>query len=165
MSQIYVNVTKQTRLAQHCVAAASQLLTPQQTGALKNAGMQNIFAALRAPVHVNFQFKDYIAKLIGVDPGMLQEISSNPEAQCPDLLAVEELYNSFKRWEQQPGVCSIMAVCIASAACKAGTSWPLGHVLLLPNGAEVHACYVGADKPKLLFLMDCKQCNYPLVTW
>ena len=35
-----VNVTKQTRFAQHCVAAASQLLTPQQTGALKNAGMQ-----------------------------------------------------------------------------------------------------------------------------
>ena len=173
ISQIYpskvllpkkVNVTKQTRFAQHCVAAASQLLTPQQTGALKNAGMQNIFAALRAPVHVNFQFKDYIAKLIGVDPGKLQEISSNPEAQCPDLLAVEELYNSFKRWEQQPGVCSIMAVCIASAACKAGTSWPFGHVLLLPNGADVHACYVGADKPKLLFLMDCKQCNYPLVT-
>ena len=159
-----VKVTKQMRFAQHCVAAASRMLTPQQTGALKNAGMQNIFAALRAPVHVNFQFKDYIAKLIGVDPGKLQEISSNPEAQCPDLLAVEELYNSFIRWEQQPGVCSIMAVCIASAACKAGTSWPLGHVLLLPNGAEVHACYVGADKPKLLFLMDCKQCNYPLVT-
>ena len=43
-------------------------------------------------------------------------------------------------------------------------SWPFGHVLLLPNGADVHACYVGADKPKLLFLMDCKQCNYPLVT-
>ena len=103
-------------------------------------------------------------KLIGVDPGKLQEISSNPEAQCPDLLAVEELYNSFKRWEQQPGFCSIMAVCIASAACKAGTSWLIGHVLLLPNGAEVHACYVGADKPKLLFLMDCKQCNYPFVT-
>ena len=57
-----------------------------------------------------------------------------------------------------------MAVCIASAACKAGTSWPLGHVLLLPNGAEVHACYVGADKPKLLFLIDCKLCNYLLVT-
>ena len=159
-----VKVTKQMRFAQHCVAAASQLLTPQQTGALKNAGMQSIFAALRAPVNVNFQFKDYITKLIGVDPGKLQEISSNPESQCPDLLAVEELHNSFKRWEQQPGVCSIMAVCIAAAACKAGTSWPLGHVLLLPNGAEVHACYVGADKPKLLFLVDCKQCDYPLVT-
>ena len=115
-------------------------------------------------MNVNFQFKDYITKLIGVDPGKLQEISSTPEAQCPDLLAVEELYNSFKRWEQQPGVCSIMTVCIAAAACKAGTSWPLGHVLLLPNGAEVHACYVGADKPKLLFLVDCKQCDYRLVT-
>ena len=152
------------RFAQHCVAAASQLLTLQQTGALKNAGMQSIFAALRAPVNVNFQFNDYITKLIGVDPGNLQEISSNPEAQCSDLLAVEELYNSFKRWKQQRGVCSIMAVCIAAAACKAGTSWPLGHILLLPNEAEVHACYVGADKPKLLFLVDCKQCDYPLVT-
>ena len=57
-----------------------------------------------------------------------------------------------------------MAVCIAAAACKAGTSWPLGHLLLLPNGAEVHACHVGAEKPKLLFLVDCKQCEYPLVT-
>ena len=159
-----VKVTKEMRFAQHCVAAASQLLTPQQTSALKNAGMQSIFAALRAPVNVNFQFKDYITKLIGVDPGKLQKMSSNPESQCPDLLVVEELRNSFKRWEQQPGVCSIMAVCIAAAACKAGTSWPLGHVLLLPNGAEVHACHVGAEKPKLLFLVDCKQCEYPLVT-
>ena len=152
------------RFAQHCVAAASQLLTPQQTSALKNAGMQRIFAALRAPVHVNFQFKDYITKLLGADPGRLQKMSSNPEAQCPDLPVVEELHNSFKLWEQQPGVCSLMAVCIAAAACKAGTSWPLGHLLLLPNGAEVHACHVGAEKPKLLFLVDCKQCEYPLVT-
>ena len=88
-------------------------------------------------------------------------MSSNPEAQCPDLPVVEELHNSFKLWEQQPGVCSLMAVCIAAAACKAGTSWPLGHLLLLPNGAEVHACHVGAEKPKLLFLVDCKQCEYP----
>ena len=57
-----------------------------------------------------------------------------------------------------------MAVCIAAAACKAGTSWPLGHLLLLPDGEEVYACHVGAEKPKLLFLMDCKQCQYPLVT-
>ena len=159
-----VKVTKEMRIAQHCVAAASQLLTPQQTSALKTAGMQRIFAALRAPVNVNFQFKDYITKLIGFDPGKLPKMSSNPESQCPDLLVVEELHNSFKRWEQQPGVCSIMEVCIAAAACKAGTSWPLGHVLLLPNGAEVHACHVGAEKPKLLFLVDCKQCEYPLVT-
>ena len=105
-----------------------------------------------------------ITKLIGFDPGKLQKMSSNPESQCPDLLVVEELHNSFKRWEQQPGVCSIMEVCIAAAACKAGTSWPLGHVFLLSNGAEVHACHVGAEKPKLLFLVDCKQCEYPLVT-
>ena len=159
-----VRVTKDMRFTQHCIAAASQLLTPQQTSALKYAGMQRIFAALRAPVHVNFQFKDYIAKLLGADPGKLQKMSSNPEAQCPDLTVVEELHNSFKRWEQQPGVCSLMAVCIAAAACKVGTSWPLGHLLLLPNGEEVYACHVGAETPKLLFLVDCKQCQYPLVT-
>ena len=67
---------------------------------------------------MNFQFKDYITKQLGADPGKLQKVSSNPEAQCPDLAAVEELHNSFKRWEQQPGVCSLMAVCIAAAACK-----------------------------------------------
>jgi len=159
-----VKVTKEMRFAQQCVAAASQLLTPQQTRALKNAGMQRIFAALRAPVHINFQFKDYVTKLLGADPGKLQKMSSNPEAQCPDLTVVEELYNSFKRWEQQPGVCSLMAVCMAATACKAGTSWPLGHLLLLPNGEEVYACHVGSEKPKLLFLVDCKQCQYPLVT-
>ena len=74
--------------------------------------MQRIFAALRAPVHVNFQFKDYTTKLLGADPGKLQKMSSNPEAQCPDLPVVEELHNSFKLWEQQPGVCSLMAICI-----------------------------------------------------
>ena len=159
-----VKVTKEVRFAQQCVAAASQLLTPQQTRALKNAGMQRIFAALRAPVHVNFQFNDYITKLLGADPGKLQKMSINLEAQCPDITVVEELHNSFKRWEQQPGVCSLMAVCIAAAACKAGTSWPLGHLLLLPNGEEVYACQVGAEKPKLLFLVDCKHCQCPQVT-
>ena len=34
-----VKVTKDTRFTQHCIAAASQLLTPQQTSALKDAGM------------------------------------------------------------------------------------------------------------------------------
>ena len=160
-----VRVTKDMRFMQHCVAAAAaQLLTPQQTSALKEVGMQRIFAALRAPVHVNFQFKDYIAKLLGADPGKLQKLSSNLEAQCPDLTVVEELHNSFKQWEEQPGVCSLMAVCIAAAACKEGTSWPLGHLLLLPNGEEVYACHVGAETPKLLFLVDCKQLHYPLVT-
>ena len=67
-----VKVTKEMRFAQQCVAAASQLLTPQQTRTLKNAGMQRIFAALRAPVHINFQFKDYVTKLLGADPGKLQ---------------------------------------------------------------------------------------------
>ena len=71
------------RFAQHCVAAASQLLTPQQTSALKNAGMQRIFAALRAPVHVNFQFKDYITKLLGADPGRFRShFGSSPLAQA-----------------------------------------------------------------------------------
>ena len=72
-----VRVTKDMRFTQHCIAAAAQLLTPQQTSALKEVGMQQIFAALRAPVHVNFQFKDYIAKLLGADPGKLQKLSSN----------------------------------------------------------------------------------------
>ena len=159
-----VRVTKEMRFAQHCIAAAAQLLTPQQALALKEVGMQRVFAALRAPVHVNFQFKDYVSKLLGADPGKLQQLSSSRETQCPDLTVVEELQSSFKQWEEQPGVCSLMAVCLAAAACKAGTSWPLGHVLLLPNGEEVYACHVGAEAPKLLFLVDCKQIQYPLVT-
>ena len=159
-----VKVTKDMRFTQLCVAAAAQLLTPQQTSALKEVGMQRIFAALRAPVHVNFQFEDYITKLLGASPGKLQQMSSCRNAQCPDLAVVQELHQSFQQWEKQPGVCSLIAVCIAAAACKAGTSWPVGHVLLLPKGEEVYACYVGADTPKLLFLVDCKQIAYPLVT-
>lgn len=148
-----VKVTKDMRFTQLCVAAAAQLLTPQQTSALKEVGMQRIFAALRAPVHVNFQFEDYITKLLGASPGKLQQMSSCRNAQCPDLAVVQELHQSFQQWEKQPGVCSLIAVCIAAAACKAGTSWPVGHVLLLPKGEEVYACYVGADTPKLLFLL------------
>ena len=72
--------------------------------------------------------------------------------------------NPFNNGRSSLGVCSLIAVCIAAAACKAGTSWPVGHVLLLPKGEEVYACYVGADTPKLLFLVDCKQIAYPLVT-
>ena len=96
-----VKITKEMRFAQHCVAAASQLLTPQPTSALKNAGMQRIFAA---PVHANFQLRTTIQPSC-LGPGKLQKMSSNPEAQCPDLPVVEELHNSFKRWEQQPRVC------------------------------------------------------------
>ena len=78
-----VKVTKEVRFAQHCVAAASQLLTPQQSSALKNAGMQSIFAALRAPVHVNFQFQDCITKLIAADPSKL--------TRCPATLKLNAL--------------------------------------------------------------------------
>ena len=159
-----VRVTKEMRFVHHCVDAAAQLFTPRQTLALKEVGMERVFAAVRAPVHINFQFKEYVAKLLGADPGKLQQLSSSREAQCPDLAVIEELHIAFKRWEKQPGVCSLMAVCLAASACKAGTSWPLGNLLLLPNGEEVYACYVGAETPKLLFLVDCKQMQYPLVT-
>ena len=159
-----VKVTKDMRFAHHCIAAAAQLLTPRQTLALKEVGMERVFAAVRAPVHINFQFKEYVAKLLGADPDKLQQFSSSREAQCPDLAVIEELHSAFKRWEKQPGACSLMAVCLAASACKAGTSWPLGHLLLLPNGEDVYACYVGAQTPRLLFLVDCKQVQYPLVT-
>ena len=159
-----VKVTKDMRFAHHCIAAAAQLLTPRQTLALKEVGMERVFAAVRAPVHINFQFKEYVAKLLGADPNKLQQFSSSREAQCPDLAVIEELHSAFKRWEKQPGACNLMAVCLAASACKAGTSWPLGHLLLLPNGEDVYACYVGAQTPRLLFLVDCKQVQYPLVT-
>ena len=159
-----VRVTREARFVQHCIAAAAQLLTPQQTLALKEVGMERISAALRAPVHINFQFEDYVAKLLGAEPGKLQQLASNGESQCPDLAVVETLHKAFQQWEQQRGVCSLMSVLLAASACKTGTSWPLGHMLLLPCGQEVYACYVGPEMPKLLFLVDCKQIHYPLVT-
>ena len=44
-----VNVTKQMRFAQHCVAAASQMLTPQQTGALKKRWNAKYLCGLTCP--------------------------------------------------------------------------------------------------------------------
>ena len=57
-----------------------------------------------------------------------------------------------------------MSVCLAATQCKDRSSWQLGHVLLLPLGEEVHACYIGADNPQLLFLVDCRQVKCPQIT-
>ena len=59
-------------------------------------------------------------------------MSSNLEAQSSDLLVVEELHNSFKLWKQQPGVCSLMVICIVFV-------FPCGCVFVV-----VWLCFCGA---------------------
>ena len=76
-----------------------------ETSALKKCWNATYFRCLTCPSAYELSVQGDITKLLGADPGKLQKMSCNPEAQCPDTTVVEELHNSFKRWEQQPGVC------------------------------------------------------------
>ena len=129
-----VKVTKEMRFVQHCVAAASQLLTPQQTSALKDAEMQRIFAGLRAPVHLNFPSSMPRSHCCRRVAQFLQTVGATTRSLYP--------YGSVQGWY-------IMATWTFALASR----W---------RGSLCLPCW--CRETEITFLVDCKQCQYPLVT-
>ena len=54
-----------------------------------------------------------------------------------------------------------MATLIAGVNLKKGSSWPVGHVLLLPGQGAPQICYIGDEAPKLLFLVNAARPQAP----
>ena len=54
-----------------------------------------------------------------------------------------------------------MAVLIAGSNLKKESSWPLGHVVLLPGQDAPQLCYIGEDTPKMLLLVNAARPQAP----
>ena len=156
-----VRVTKAERRVQQCIDAALHKLEESQCLALKEKGLGRLFDGLRAPRFISFQFADYAASVIGEDPSRLRQFAGRFPQQCPSLPTIEVLQRAFTLWEHQPTLCAITATLIAGSSLKKGSSWPLGHVVLLPGQDAPQLCYIGDETPKLLLLVNAARPQAP----
>ena len=156
-----VRVTKAERRVQQCIDAALHKLEENQCVALKEKGLGRLFDGLRAPRYISFHFVDYAESVIGEDLSRLRQFACRFPQQCPSLQAIEELKRAFTLWERQPTLCTTMAVLIAGSNLKKESSWPLGHVVLLPGQDAPQLCYIGEDTPKMLLLVNAARPQAP----
>ena len=156
-----VRVTKAERRVQQCIDAALHKLEENQCVALKEKGLGRLFDGLRAPRFISFHFADYAESVIGEDLSRLRQFACRFPQQSPSLQAIEELKRAFTLWERQPTLCTTMAVLIAGANLKKESSWPLGHVVLLPGQNAPQLCYIGEDTPKMLLLVNAARPQAP----
>ena len=156
-----VRVTKAERRVQQCIDAALHKLEENQCVALKEKGLGRLFDGLRAPRFISFHFVDYAESVIGEDLSRLRQFACRFPQQCPSLQAIEELKRAFTLWERQPTLCTTMAVLIAGSNLKKESSWPLGHVVLLPGQDAPQLCYIGEDTPKMLLLVNAARPQAP----
>ena len=156
-----VRVTKTERRIQQCIDAALHKLEESQCLALRAKGLERLFDGLRAPCFIPFQFADYAASVVGEDPSRLRQFASRFPQQCPSLPLIEALRCAFALWEHQPTLCAVMATSIAGVNLKKGSSWPIGHVVLLPGQGAPQLCYIGDEAPKLLLLVNAARPQAP----
>ena len=158
-----VRVTKAEKHIQQCIDAALHKLEEHQCLALRTCGLERIFDGLRATCFVPFQFQDYSTCLIGEDPARLRQFAIRFPMQCPSLQQVEALRTAFQIWNAHPTLCTLMSVLITGSGLKKGSTWPIGHVLLLPGRAANSVCYLGDAAPKLLLLVNAARPQAPEV--
>ena len=158
-----VRVTKTERHLQHCIDAALHKLEEHQCLALRTVGLERIFDGLRATCFIPFQFEEYAASITGEDPTKLRQFAIRFPLQCPSLRLTEVLRATFRSWEAHSSLCTLMSALLAGSCLKKDSSWPLGHVLLLPGQGLNNVCYIGADMPKLLILVNAARPQAPEV--
>ena len=156
-----IRVTKAERRVQQSIDAALHKLEEKQCVALKEKGLGRLFDGLRAPRFISFHFADYAESVIGEDLSRLRQFACRFPQQSPSLQAIEELKRAFTLWERQPTLCTTMAVLIAGVNLKKESSWPLGHVVLLPGQDASQLCYIGEDTPKMLLLVNAARPQAP----
>ena len=110
-----------------------------------------------------FQFQDYSTCVIGEDPARLRQFAVRFSLQCPSLQQVEALRTAFQIWNAHPTLCTLMYVLIIGSGLKKSSSWPIGHILLLPVRATNSVCYLGDAAPKLLLLVNAARPQAPEV--
>ncbi len=57
--------------------------------------------------------------------------------------------------------CTLMSVLVAGTHLKQDSVWPTGHVLLMPGQDTNQVCYIGAEAPKLLLLVNAARPQAP----
>ena len=153
-----VRVTKAEKHIQQCIDAALHKLEEHQCLALRMCGLERIFDGLRATCFAPFQFQDYSTCVIGEDPARVRHFAIRFPLQCPSLQQVEALRTAFQVWN---ALCTLMSVLITGRGLKKDSSWPIGHVLLLPGRATSSVCYLGDAAPKLLLLVNAARPQAP----
>ena len=83
--------------------------------------------------------------------------------QCHRLQLIEMLRTAFCEWEAHPCLCTLVSILLAGIACKEDSSWPLGHVLLLPGSGPKSVGYIGTAAPKFLLLVNAARPQAPEV--
>ena len=156
-----VRVTKAEKHIQHCIDAALHKLEEYQCEALRKSGLERVFDGLRATCFVPCQLTDYSACLIGEDLGRLRQFAARFPQQCPSIQCVEDLRAAFQIWTAHPSLCTLIGVLIAGSRLKKDSSWPVGHVVLLPGKAANSVCYLGDATPKLLLLVNAARPQAP----
>ena len=156
-----VELTKSDQRKQFCVEAAAQSLEPDVCRALKIAGQEELFDALRAPVSVGFWFESLMEALWGMHPNCFTRLGTSAQAPC--LMLLSKVQKALCNYEQCRSGAAVIAVLLSITELKSKSFWPVGFITIFGHLRAPFVAYVGDPKPKLTFLVKCLNLNQPEV--
>ena len=73
---------------------------------------------------------------------------------------LQRLQEAFVEWDRDPAMCSLLVLLLNATTLKDGSSWAVGHLVLIRKDCEPYLFYIGSPHPKLLLLIDCSQISH-----
>ena len=156
-----VKLTKRDQRKQFCIEAAAQSLEPEVCRALKIAGQEDLFDALRAPVSVGFCFESLIEALWGMHPSCFTRLRTSAQAPC--LMPLSKVQKALFNHEQCRSGAAVVAVLLSITELKSKSFWPVGFITIFGHLSTPFVAYIGDPKPKLTFLVKCLNPSQPEV--
>ena len=156
-----LELTKVDQRKQFCVEAAAQSLEPDVCKALKIAGQEQLFDALRAPVSVGFWFESLIEALWGMHPNCFTRFGTSAQAPC--LMLLSKVQKALCNYEQCRSGAAVIAVLLSITELKSKSFWPVGFMTIFGHPSAPFVAYVGDSKPRLTFLVKCLNLHQPEV--
>ena len=156
-----VELTKRDQRKQFCVEAAAQSLEPEVCRALKIAGQEDLFDALRAPVSVGFWFESLMEALWGMHPNCFTRLGTSAQAPC--LMLLSKVQKALCNYEHCRSGAAVIAVLLSITELKSKSFWPVGFITIFGHLSTPFVAYVGDPKPKLTFLVKCLNLSQPEV--
>ena len=92
--------------ASSSVEAAAQSLEPDVCRALKIAGQEELFDALRAPVSVGFWFESLMEALWGMHSNCFTRLGTSAQAPC--LMLLSKVQKALCNYEQCRSVAQVL---------------------------------------------------------
>ena len=154
-----VKLTKRDQYKLFCIEAAAQSLEPEVSRALKIAGQEDVFDALRAPVSISFCFESLVEALWGQHPSCFSQLRTS--AQVPCLALLSKFQKAFCNYEHCRSGAAVVAVLLSMTELKSKSYWPVGFITIFGNLSTPFVAYVGDQKPKLTFLVKCLNPSQP----